>query len=89
MAGSLACEGPPDACTATTRSDYHDNMEKFVARHSLHQQPRDTEHGLLAVLREFGFGVMGLSPHGFELPRNVGSLVIRRSLSTRGSTSTV
>jgi hypothetical protein len=46
MAGSLACRGPLDASIASLRSGYNDGMEKVVARHPLHQQPRDTEYWL-------------------------------------------
>jgi len=46
MAGSLARGGLLDASIASLRSGYNDTMEKVVARHPLHQQPRDTEYWL-------------------------------------------
>lgn len=46
MAGSLACGGPLDGSMTTARPGYNDGMEKVVARHPLHQPPRDTEYWL-------------------------------------------
>jgi len=46
MAGSSACGGPLDASIGSPRSGYTIRMEKVVARHPLHQQPRDTEYWL-------------------------------------------
>ena len=46
MVGSLAFGGPLAGGIATPRPGYNDGMEKVVARHPLHQQPRDTEFWL-------------------------------------------
>jgi hypothetical protein len=45
--GPVMCTEVPSESTATvTGPGYNDIMEKVVARHPLHQQPRDTEYWL-------------------------------------------